>query len=144
MLNFGMAHYHYLKKEYQKALKCLNDIKLNYFFYKYDILNLEFKIYYETKNIEPIERTIHNYKQMIKTDSFLTKNDKKRHTSFLKFYQSFIFLTFKLKKRKNFLREISYLRDQIINEKTFTMKKWLITKANELIVIHKKKPSLEN
>jgi hypothetical protein len=144
MLNFGMAHYHYLKKEYQKALKCLNDIKLNYFFYKYDILNLEFKIYYETKNIEPIERTIHNYKQMIKTDSFLTKYDKKRLTSFLEYYQRFIFLTFKRRNRKNFVKDISYFRDQIINEKTFAMKRWLISKANELLVIHPKKPSLEN
>jgi hypothetical protein len=139
MVNYSMAHYYFLLGDYQKAIKCINDIKINYFFFRYDILNLELKIYYDKYNIEFIQRAIHNYKEMIKRDSFLTKYDKMRLNNFLKYYQKLIFLAEKISINKAYIQDISILYSTIQNESSFAMRKWLLQKISILLNKYNKK-----
>ena len=44
--NYALAHYYYGIKDYQKALKYINSIELDKFMYRYDLLNIEIKIYF--------------------------------------------------------------------------------------------------
>jgi hypothetical protein len=133
MLNYGMAHYYYLIYDYKKALKCLNNIKINYYFYKYDLTNLELKIYFDKYNIDLIERAIHNYNELLKHDTFLTKLDKIRLKKLLSYYQKLIYLPEKLKLDNKYLDDVYILKSQLGVESNFAMRKWLIQKVDELI-----------
>ncbi len=140
MINFGLSHYYYLKRDYKQSLKYLNDIKMDYFFYRYDLLNLELKIYYEKYNIEFIERAIHNYQMLVKKETFLTKYDRARILNMLKYYQRLTLLNEKLKLGKDYIGEVYLLRDKIINEESFAMKNWMLKMIKELIIRYKKEP----
>jgi len=92
LYNFGMAHYYNIIADYGKALKCINNVKINCFMFKYDLVKLELQIYFEKSNIDFIERTVHNINEMIKHDSSITKYDKTRLFNMLKYYQALIYL----------------------------------------------------
>jgi hypothetical protein len=140
MINFGLTHYYYLKRDYRQSLKYLNDIKMDYFVYRYDLLNLELKIYYEKYNPELIERAIHNYRTQVKKETFLTKYDKARMLNMLKYYQRLILLNEKLKQGKSYMGDVYLLRDNIISEETFTMKNWMLKNLKEMIIKNNKEP----
>jgi len=139
MTKFAMAHYHYLVKEFQKTLKCINDIKLKSFYYKYDLINLELKIYFESFNIELIDRAIHNYRESVKHDSYLTALDKTRFNKLLKYYRNLVYMKEKLITDKKYITDIHILKDRIESDAGFVMKNWLKEKTEEILAENERK-----
>lgn len=143
MTKYAMAHYHYLVREFQKTLKCINDIKIKIFYFKYDLINLELKIYFENFNIELIERAIHNYKENVKHDTFLSALDKSRFNKLLKYYRNLVYLKEKLSIDKKYITDIYHLKNKIENETGFVMKIWMKEKVNEIISEYENKSLLK-
>lgn len=133
MMNYGMAHYYYLVHEFKNSMKCLNSIKNKLCYYKFDIINLELKIYYDNFKIELIDRAIHNYKESLKNDPYLTAFEKTRLSKFIKYFKILVNIREKTSIRKNTIEDLSILKKTISNESGFVMKNWLSRKTDELL-----------
>ena len=133
MMNYGMAHYYYLIHEFKNSMKCLNSIKNNLYYYKFDIINLELRIYYDNFKIELIDRAIHNYKESLKNDPYLTALEKTRLSKFIKYFKMLVNIREKTYIRKNAIDDLSILKKSISNESRFVMKNWLLRKTNDLL-----------
>jgi hypothetical protein len=130
LTNFALAHYYFGIKNIQKSLKHLNSLDLNRFVYKYDILNIEIKIYFERSDLISIEKIFHNYRELIKKDNLLTKYDKRRFMVFFKYFQELLRIISK-PDSNNTKVYLKFLREKIENQNTFVMKKWILSKINE-------------
>ena len=105
MMKFCLAHYYEGTKNYNNALKNISDIKADKYIYKYDLKNLELKIYFEKNTKETFKdecalRASHNYRETVKKDKQLTDHEKNRFYTFLNYYNSFI--TFYNNKKNKF------------------------------------------
>jgi len=133
--NFGYAHYYYLNNEYGKAFKRINNLKNTQFMYKYDIRNLELKIHYEKENYEWMESILHNYQETIKKENIFTQNDKTRYKLQV-YYLKKLNNTREKYKLNGKIIEVEHLKNKIITELNFVMKKWMLEKIDELITKH--------
>jgi len=131
MLNFGYAYYYLGLKKYRKVFKGINNIMINNFIYKFDIRNIELRIYYETNKIELLSGIIHNYHKAVINDKMLTKTDKDRLFKLLKYFNKLITLKNNLNINKR-MKEADYYVNLLEKEPSWGMKKWLIEKFNEL------------
>lgn len=140
MVNYAFTHYYYGMSNYKNALKYLNTVDLKKFVYKYDLLDLEIKIYYERNDFTSLERLYHNYREIIKKDTLLTKYDKTRFLIFFKHFSDFLRI---INKPDNYEVHFSleYLQSQICKEKSFVMKKWLTRIITSRLELLKKKNS---
>jgi hypothetical protein len=135
MSNFGYAHYYYLNKEYGKALKYLNELKNPQTLYRYDIRNLELKLYYEKGNYDGLDSVLHNYYENIKGEKIFTENDKSSYTLQVYYFKKLINIGEKYKIKRD-ISEIEYLLKNILSEPNFVMKKWITSKINNIIDNH--------
>jgi len=132
MVNYGYAYYYLGKKDYRKALKNLNDISEGIPIIKFDIRNIEMRIYFELGTIEPLINAIHNYRAIVLNDSTLTKSDKESLFAMLKYFNSLINVVGKTdKKEQIFLAE--YNKQLIRKEQTFSLKNWLLEKFENIV-----------
>jgi len=137
MKAFGMAHYYFLNNEYVKSLKELSSLHNPKALYRYDINNLIIKNYFEKGDFINVERCLHNYKEYIETDEYLTNYDKERYNVLVDIMNAFISKYNKyVSKDKVFVLEHLLI---MINEKnSFVMKNWIKNKVTELILNHYK------
>lgn len=127
MVNYGLAYYYFGLKEYKKVLKHINNITINKFTFKYDVRNLEIRIYYELNKLETLRTAIHNYRTSILGDEALTKYDKESLIKMLSYVNKLISLneemdTFQRKSDAKFIYKL------IEKEPIFSLKKWLMEK----------------
>lgn len=101
MKTFGMAHYHFLNKEYKKSIENAKLIIRPKVLYRYDIINLMIKNYFEMGDFVSVEKYLPNYKKFIDTDSYLTKNDKERYRTLVTIMKEFIWRYHKSFKDEN-------------------------------------------
>lgn len=141
MSKFALAHLYYLKKEYPLASRCLADIKLKHFMFKFDLLILELKIYYyvsinDVFKTELIEKIIHNFDKTLKEDKHLTGNDKKKIKKFVYYYREYLSLWDKFSRDDKYFKDILKLKKDIDGEKSFASKKWLGDEIDLVIAQH--------
>jgi len=129
---FGLAHYYFCIKNYAKSLKNINSINNPGRFYKYDLRNLELKIYYEKNNLLNIESVIHNYRSCVLKDGILTTYDRNWLLFFLKYFRKFVSFVSKPKSAGTYI-EFSMLLDKIEKEKNFAMQKWMISEIKQIL-----------
>jgi hypothetical protein len=132
MVNYGYAYYYLGNKDYRKALKSLNDISEGIPIIKFDVRNIEMRIYYELGTIEPLINAIHNYRALVLNDSSLTKSDKESLFTMLKYFNSLINVVGKTDKNERvFLAD--YNKQLIKKEQTFSLKNWLLEMFENIV-----------
>ncbi|MCU0371844.1 MAG: hypothetical protein MUE56_01205 [Ignavibacteria bacterium] len=135
MKSFALAHYYFCIKNYSKSLKNINSIHNPGHFYKYDLRNLELKIYYEKRNFINIESILHNYRNCVTEDRILTSYDRNRMLLFLKYFGKYIILLNKPGKSGT-NTELGMLLNKIEKEKNFAMQKWMIAEIKQELIKH--------
>lgn len=138
MVNYGLAYYYFGMNDYKKVLKHINDITLNNFQYRFDMRNIEIRVYYELDKLKLLDDVIHNYRTIILEDEVLTKYDKESLLKMLSYFNKLILLKNETnsEKRKN---EAIFLINLIEKEPIFSLKKWLLKKFNEFSISNEKK-----
>jgi hypothetical protein len=132
MKTFGMAHYYFLNKEYAKSIENAKLIIRPKVLYRYDMINLMIKNYFEMGDFVSVEKYLPNYKKFIDTDSYLTKNDKERYRTLVTIMKEFIWRYHKSFKDENVF-ELEHLTEIIDSKTSFVMKNWLREKVTEII-----------
>lgn len=136
--NLGNAFYYFLNKEYGKVLKHLLAIDNPQYMYKYDVRNLELKVYFEKKDYATVESMLHNYIKNVKSETFFTSLDRKKYMLMTDYFRRLINAEREENKKKR-LSEFEYLRDKINAEDGFIMKKWMLNRVEETILKEKSK-----
>lgn len=126
MRNFAYAYYNYEMKNYDKALKYLNDIKADNFIYKYDLKNLLLKIYYELGYYEEAISLIHTYKEFLRINELVYPQRRLRHLNFLKYLLKLIRVRVQESKEP-----VDEIKKDILDIKNISYKVWLVNKCDE-------------
>jgi len=127
LVNYGLAYYYFGIKDFRKVLKHINEISLSKFLFRFDIRNLEIRVYYELNKFETLREAIHNYRSLILEDKVLTNSDKEGLLKMLSYVNKLIILNDELDsgKRKN---EAEFIVISLEKEPIFSLKKWLTEK----------------
>ncbi|MCX6157245.1 MAG: hypothetical protein NTY74_04605 [Ignavibacteriae bacterium] len=130
MQEYGNAFYNFLNRDYRKAMKNIITLGNTKFIYKYDILNLELKIYFETKNYEAMEKVLHNYRDIIQKEELFTKNDKESYNLMLDYFRM-LNNAEKIYSSEKDITEYAILNKKILSDRRFAMRKWILNKIEE-------------
>ncbi len=136
MINYGLAYYYLGKKVYRKVLKHINSIDKKNPTIKFDITNIEIRVYYELNKIDMLNETIHNYRKIILNDNDLIKADKESLFKLLKYLNYLINIKYKTNE-PNMKYDAGYYKNLIEKEPIFSLKNWLIEKFDEIIAARK-------
>ena len=110
--------------------------------YKYDIYSLELKIYYEKGDYEGLEKLLHNFYGNIKNENIFTVHDKERHELLVYYFRKLVSKKIKYDD-DNKVVNLELFKKDIEKEIHFVMKKWILSKLDELIKNHKDTPEKE-
>jgi len=132
IVNYGKSLYYYGIKNHKKCLKHINDIDISNFMFKYDVRNLELKLYFDMNKNDLLEKAYHNYREIVKKDVFFTTLDKLRYKRLFFYFSKLILLNKKSKKAKTTF-DAEYLLNKISKEESFVLKNWVVEKLNSLI-----------
>ncbi len=127
MVNYGLAFYYLGVKNYRSALKHINNIRIKDFIYKYDVLNIELRLYYELNKNEPFRDTIHNYRKTVLEDNKLTASDKAGLLTMLNYLKQLISISEEPDTAKRIIKS-EYIILSLKKEPMFSLKKWLTEK----------------
>lgn len=127
MKHYSLAHLNYERKEYEKALENISKIKMNFPYYKLDIKNLMFKIYYDMSLPEQAFSILESLRHYISSAKELSPASRKKSLTFLKFSKELL----KLKFSGNG-RDVNYLLNEIKENEFVSFSKWLRMKVEEL------------
>lgn len=122
------ALYLYTTGNPEQALENASKIKLENFIYKYDVKNLQLKIYADTKQHESLYYLVHTYRECLDNDSLLPKEGKRFYRTFIDFLEKLIL--FRDGKTKI---DIEFFLDKFRKGKDFYHRQWLISKYKETI-----------
>jgi hypothetical protein len=136
MVNYGLAYYYFGVKEYRQALKCINSIPIKDFYYKFDMLNVELRIYYELNKKELLRDAIHNYRSTTLEDNMLTAADKAGLLKMLNYLNKLISVNEELDTEKQRI-QAEYVLVSLNKEPVISLKKWL-TERFEMVVNQKR------
>lgn len=128
MSSFAKALYYYEINKPDLALSSSSLIKLDNFIYKYDIKNLQLKIYADTGQHESLYHLIRTYREYLHNDTLLVKEGKQFYRTFIDYLEKLIL--FRDGKTKI---EIEFLLNKIKREKDFYNRHWLILKYEQTI-----------
>jgi len=132
MIKYGYAYYYFGKKQYQKAIKCINDISNLNNILKINMRNIEIRIYYERGKYEILRDALHNYNSSVLDDKMLTTSDKFSLQKLLRYLNNLVLIQ-ENNNIKEKLLDAEYNKNKIINESVFSLKDWLIDKYDEIL-----------
>lgn len=135
MRRFCEAHLSYLKGKYLLSVTLIKSLINPKVYLKFDVFILLIKSYYELKDLESIEGTLHNYLYYIKNGRFFTKFEKNRYLLLHNYMRSFITTIYNFETDQNIYGFELLLKD-ILSLDTFVMKNWLIEKLKKIITEH--------
>jgi hypothetical protein len=127
ILNFAQAFYYYEKGELNKSSHHIMKITIDRFIYKYDIRNLTLKIFYELNNTEDLIKLIHNYKDFLRYNTFVSPERKKVFGNFVGFVEKLSLF----KDGKNNI-DLKLIKRQVKGNKFVSNRKCLLEKIDEL------------
>ncbi len=126
--NFSYSQLYYMNGEYEKSLESCSKINHEFFIFKTDSKNLLLINYYELDYIESAFSMVDSYRHFLSNSREITDSFKRDYINFLNLY--FDLLKIKSGQSKE---EPSFIKNKIMNETYIVNKKWLLTKADELI-----------
>jgi hypothetical protein len=139
---FILAHYYYGKKDFNLAQKYLTAYDNDDFLYKFDMMNLELKLYFEKveegkyEYFRYIHSILHNYDAKIKNTKFHTSEEKHRIVLLIKYLKKYLRLLENKDFIKYFSEDLIRLLKQVENEESFVMRKWMIEHLNKTITAY--------
>lgn len=140
---YGMANYYYLNDDYNLALESVEKLTNPKDLYKYDIVNLKIKIFYALNRFEDIECLLHNYTEILKNDSCLTKNDYAKYYYLVVFMRKYLLAYYNYETTHDTFK-FEYLLKLIAKRTDFSMKNWLLKIVTDFITKHNAKYSKKN
>ena len=143
MMNFGNAFYSYLNKDYRDALKLMLNLKHPKFMYKYDIRNLELKIYFDKGNYVDLNSALHNYDENRKVEPMFTISDREKYKLMINNFRTLMKIDENYK-QENKILNYEYFFHQLKSSPGFIMKQWFIDKVKSIIKTHYLKYSTKN
>jgi hypothetical protein len=127
MMNLAYAYLYYEKGEFMQSWKYFNKIKIDYFFYKYDVKNYALKIYYELGYYEEALTLIENYKRFLVRNEFISDSEKTRIKNFISYLGKLILFKAGQLPQKHFS---TYRRRLGLTNDT-TNREWILQKYDE-------------
>lgn len=131
--DYSYALLYFEKKNYTKALLCINRIKFDQFLYKLDMKNLQLKINYELEQYESAISVIDTYKHFLKNNVLISESRRILHNNFLDYTNKLI--QYRIGSQKV---NLLFIKDRIEKSKMIFDKVWLLDKANYLSGFDKK------
>lgn len=135
-VNYGLAYYYLGIGDYRKALKCVAKISLPTFVYKFDIINIQIRLYFELGHYEVVGDIAHNYRAQVIKDRILTKSDKENLFVMLRFLNKLLQIQNSIDFEKQYNLAF-YLRKSMEKIPNFALKKWLFLKTDAVIEQYK-------
>lgn len=126
--NYGLAYLYNAKQDYEKSIKYLHQIKIDRFIYKFDVRDMNLKMFYEIGEYEKVIELIHNYKDFLRNNKFSTKDRRLFRGNFIKFLEKLVII-----KCGSKILDAGYLRKLIIQAKHVSNRNWLIEKVDRII-----------
>lgn len=123
------AMYLYATGKPEQSLENASRIKLENFIYKYDIKNLQLKIYADTEQHESLYHLVHTYRECLDNDTLLPKEGKQFYKTFIYYLEQLIY--YRDGKTKI---DIGFLLNKIQKGSDFYHKQWLVLKYEQTIV----------
>lgn len=123
MIRFGYAFYYFESGDYEKSIEFINKIRIDYFIYKYDVKNLNLRIYYELGYFEECLSLIHAYREFLRKDEFLSDLRKLRHRNFVAYLEKLV-----LYRMGSYKGDINFLRVKLVKAENVSHINWLIKK----------------
>ncbi len=127
MKNHAFANLHFLKKDHNKALSCINRVNFDYPLHKIDSKTLTFRIYYELGDYEHAFSVLDTTRQYVVNTKDLAKIFRERQLNFLKYASELI-----RRKTTGNSRDIELTLKKLNNEKAVELSGWLKRKFEEL------------
>lgn len=127
MMNLAYAYLYYEKGEYIQSWKYFNKIKIDYFFYKYDVKNYALKIYFELGYYEEALTLIENYKRFLERNELISDSEKTRIKNFILYLSKLILFKAGQLPQKHFS---TYRRRLDLTNNTMN-RKWILQKYDE-------------
>jgi len=122
------ALYSYSVGKPELALESSNKIKLENFIYKYDVKNLQLKIYTDTEQHESLYHLVHTYRGCLNNDTLLPKEGKQFYRTFIDYLEKLIL--FRDGKSKI---DIEFLLHKIRKGNVFYHRPWLVLRYEHMI-----------
>jgi len=125
-LNLAKAQILYMRKNFNDAIKLINNVSYNnHYFYLRSKMLLS-RLYYDKNELEPIIYLIDAAKHFLKRNKKVTKMNRDAFGNF------FYFMTkiFNLQERKN--PNIKEVKDELIKQTNVSSKEWLLKKLDEM------------
>jgi len=135
--DLSLSNYHFLKRNYFKALDYLNKLEVPFFPMHFRVKTLLIKTHFHIGNIEQVLSAIEAYIRFLHSDKGIPKWQRNNHENFAKFTKKIIFYTDKKK-----FDELSYLSNVILKTPDVSYKNWLLDTIEEFLVKHKKQKLL--
>jgi hypothetical protein len=120
IVNYSYALLYFEKKQFNKAMTCLNKIKFDQFVLKIDMKNLQLKLAYELEHFESVVSMIDSYKHFLKNNTLLSVTRKVMHNNFLNYVSKLVQYQFGSSKVN-----IPYIFNQLEKSKEVFDKGWL-------------------
>jgi len=123
ILEMAYAQINFEKKNFEKAIGHLQNVKTDQFFLKVDVKNISLMAYYELNYTEPLISLIDSYKHFLTDNKFLTDEYKENN---LRFVNALYALT--TLQEKNDKNKIAELKDKILKFTNDRKTEWLLEK----------------
>lgn len=138
MRNFAMAHYCYVNEQNKESLKYTEKLNNAKFFYKFDLIFLKIKIYYENQDMVSLENMVHILRNNLETEVIFNKNEVEKYEYLIYCLNLLVKAHAKYDKTLDIF-DFEYLMKKIESKPSFAIRKWLEDKVREFIRKHQRK-----
>ncbi|MBX7041422.1 MAG: hypothetical protein K1X85_00845 [Ignavibacteria bacterium] len=127
MRSYAMGQYYFGIREYGKALESLAVLRSDYFLYKKDLKNLQFRIYYSLGYIEEAYSVLESLKKYLSGTEDLSPDMRKISNNFVKFAGELLKV-----RDKGSRKDAEYVKAKILAEPETESADWIIEKLDEI------------
>jgi hypothetical protein len=127
LVKYCSAAMSFEKKEYDKVLEYFKHVNPTIFLDKFDIRNLQLKLYFERNYTEESLSILDTYGHFLSHNKDVSDSMKLPNQNFIKYYRQLIKI-----KMRDFTNEPQLLENEISKEINVSSKAWLLEKLNEL------------
>ena len=108
------------------------------FFYKFDIIFLKIKIYYENRDLVNLENIILLLKNNLRTEVIFNKAEEEKY-EYLIYCLNLLVKAHRIYEKTQNVFDFEYLLKKIESRQSFALRIWLREKVKEFIAEHKRK-----
>ncbi|MCX6156573.1 MAG: hypothetical protein NTY74_01190 [Ignavibacteriae bacterium] len=137
MKDFAMAHYCYASGQNELSLKHTEKLNNAKFFYKFDLIFLKIKLFYEMQDFVSLENMLHILKHNLQTAEIFNANEVKKFEYLIYCLNLLIKAHTKYEKTEDIF-DFEFVLKKIDAKPSFAIRNWLREKVTEFIKENKK------